>query len=421
MALGRGASFIGGLIFSYNPFHFAQSQNHLNISSIFLLPLLILYVFKAMDKQSIKYAAISGIILAANYYLDFWMFLFGSTLILPVLMGMRISDKKVSGMSRLRISLYMFILALILILPMLIGAFKAAINENITKPTGYDTYVADLAGLVFPHSGHWLKMVVPDIISRSPGKSCESQAFLGYFTLLAALLAIFKYRHKYKKYFLTAGILGLILSLGSNLHIWGIAYKQIKLPYLFIEYVPILNAARVPGRFIILTYLALAMFAALTMDNVINKFKVKKRNFLVILIVLFSVVFVLIDYCSVPFDVATIKVPSFWDRLKKDPSTFAISNIPLGKWEADSRYLYYQTIHNRQILGGILARFDISYYDTLMGQTITKEYLTNIQVKYIALYKEFSSNERFLAFRGDFMRDFSLIAEEDGISLFQIY
>jgi hypothetical protein len=184
--LGDAASFIGGLIYSFNPFHLTHISHHLNISSIHLIPFLILFSIKYIDIGHLKYLILSGIFLALNLYLDHYIFLFSSLLL--IFIPFFTDSGSISNSHYLKyVKIGMvFILGIIFTLPLLIPMIKEILSGNFQTFPGIDFSGVDLTGFFFPYRDHWTGSSMLNYLVNLAYKAFywESAAFMGYLVFL---------------------------------------------------------------------------------------------------------------------------------------------------------------------------------------------------------------------------------------------
>jgi hypothetical protein len=153
-----------------------------------------------------------------------------------------------------------------------------------------------------------------------------------------------------------------LLALGPQLQIKGQIY-QTSLPYqLLATTVPLFAITGIPGRFMVMTSLALAMLTGYGMVNLAEWLKelavrskqreVKGGN--IRRAILYGLIGVLItlEYLAIPLRLSRTEVAEFYQTLAADPETYAILDI---KWDANF-LMHAQTIHNKPLIGGWLAR-----------------------------------------------------------------
>jgi hypothetical protein len=120
---------------------------------------------------------------------------------------------------------------------------------------------------------------------------------------------------------------------------------------------PIVSLLRHAHRLNILVSFSLSVLAAyswLELDRCL-----RQRSWSPQLSTLLGLLFVLlvyVDYTTYPYPKIAPNVSTFYtDYLKDVPDEIALATIPFGRQE-DKRYLFYQTIHNHPITGGVVSR-----------------------------------------------------------------
>jgi len=422
LGLGDSGAFICGLIFSFNPFHFAHAAHHLNISSIQFLPFLLLFSLKACRFGRTKDVILSALLLTANFYLCFYIFLISLFLLvcIPVISS-RDGDYHFFKITRQLI--YIFAINAALISTLLIPMISENLGGNVEKLAGHSSLSIDLSGFFLPHRYHWSRgSALNALVNRLyTANDWEAAAFLGYLVLPIAIWASIKSKFRLKKYFILVGLLGAILSLGSFPRLLGRSISFIKLPVWLFEHLPFLSAARTPSRFIMLTYFAIAVFAAYAGVAWLNYLKERwSKNIFRIGVVGLSAAIVL-DYWSAPFAISKIQVPGYYREIKADAGEFAIMNLPLEGYSYNERYMYYQTVHNKPICGGQLSRSTDEYFKNIKNIVLTRENLTPLRIKYIILHKEFLEPIEYQKTSESLKGKFELIAEDETGSVFRTY
>jgi len=421
--LGDAASFIGGLIYSFNPFHLTHISHHLNISSIHLIPFLILFSIKYIDIGHLKYLILSGIFLALNLYLDHYIFLFSSLLL--IFIPFFTDSGSISNSHYLKyVKIGMvFILGIIFTLPLLIPMIKEILSGNFQTFPGIDFSGVDLTGFFFPYRDHWTGSSMLNYLVNLAYKAFywESAAFMGYLVFPMAMWSILKADIRLKKYLIVIGIFGAILSLGSVAHIFGLTVPYIRLPMYYLAKIPGLNAARSPSRFIFLTYFSISILAAYAVDKYLKYLKLYFHKWVSILAVIALTLLVLVDYSAIPFKTSDIPIPKFFNSIRNERGIFAVLNLPQRGWDNNERYMYYQTIHQKPICNGQLARSGEKYFDLWENIPIEVDSLSERKVKYIVLYSEFFEPYEYFKLKQLYTDNFNFIGEDCGISFFKVY
>jgi hypothetical protein len=152
------------------------------------------------------------------------------------------------------------------------------------------------------------------------------------------------------------GLVFFVWALGPHLMVFGIN-TGIILPQALLNYVPIIANARIPGRAIVVAYLALAVLGALT----VAEWRRGSRHAPLILVVVPLVL--VADYLPAPFPLTALDRPGIYETLRDRRERGAVCELPLGIRDGfrehgsfDERVLFYQTIHQRPLVGGYIAR-----------------------------------------------------------------
>jgi hypothetical protein len=155
---------------------------------------------------------------------------------------------------------------------------------------------------------------------------------------------------------LVIGLVFFVWALGPHLMAFGQNTAMI-LPQALLRYVPIVNNARIPGRAIVVTYLALAVLTAVAAADWRAK---SRRGFLVAIAVAFAVI---ADYLPAPLPLVRLDRPAVYEKLRDRVEEGAVCELPLGLRDGfgvrgafDDGVLFYQTIHQRPLVGGFVAR-----------------------------------------------------------------
>jgi hypothetical protein len=152
------------------------------------------------------------------------------------------------------------------------------------------------------------------------------------------------------------GLVFFVWALGPHLTAFGINTGMI-LPQALLRYVPIVANARIPGRAIVVSYLALAVLAAITAAEWRRGSRHARSILVVVSLVLAA------DYLPAPFPLVALDRPAIYERLRDRREGGAVCELPLGirdglgeRGSFDDRVLFYQTIHQRPLVGGFVAR-----------------------------------------------------------------
>jgi hypothetical protein len=267
------ASFVGGFIFAFAPYHFAHLLGHLNLASLQWIPFYVLLLLKALDppstsahttlrtqRSALVYAAGAGVLLAVNAYTD-WLYGIFLVLFTGILVGWRLlvsSERRAIGegpgwvpwFSRLAV---VGGLALLLVSPILFPTLEEARQGYAQQPPAEVLVYSSDALLAFlPSERHpiWGFYISHQLTTRNPS---ERDVFLGYTVLALAAYGTWRLRRNRQVIFWAfVAVATWVLSLGPILQVAGkssfTAFNvSIPLPYLLLYKLPLFNIMRTPG------------------------------------------------------------------------------------------------------------------------------------------------------------------------------
>ena len=124
------------------------------------------------------------------------------------------------------------------------------------------------------------------------------------------------------------------------------------LPETLLHYVPIASNARIPGRAMVMVYLAVGMLLAFALAA-------ERRRTTA---ALWLAAAVLVDFISAPTHLYRLDVPPIYRQLATLPPG-GVWEFPFGGGDGfgergalDNATMYYQTVHGKPLVGGFVAR-----------------------------------------------------------------
>jgi hypothetical protein len=226
-----------------------------------------------------------------------------------------------------------------------------------TSPAGIDAATL-LAG--HPFHGLWGDAVAAQLASRGISVM-ESSAWLGLVPLALMIVAARRCAgFAAARRWMVAGAVFLVWSLGPHLVVFGQNVGLI-LPHALLRYLPVVSNARMPGRAIVVVYLALAVLSAIAIAH--TRMPKARRHWLVA--VLGAIV--LLDYAVAPLPLTALETPAVYRTLAGQTAPGSVLELPLGIRDGfgklgalDERVLWYQTLHGRPLAGGFVARLPVA-------------------------------------------------------------
>ena len=228
----------------------------------------------------------------------------------------------------------------------------------------------DLASLVLgnPFNGWW-GPAVQSLYRRMGLDPVETTAWLGIVPMLLAGTGLRGLLRKEvvegqwttpARQWTMVGVAFFVWALGPHLMLFGMN-TAMPLPHALLRYLPIVSNARIPGRAMVVSYLALAMLCAMAFAE----WRRSGRGSHLILGVVCAGI--LADFLAAPFPLFAPERPAIYDVLRARPETGAVCELPLGlrdgfgeQGKFNDEVLFDQTIHQRPLVGGFVARLPLA-------------------------------------------------------------
>ncbi|MDQ3441467.1 MAG: hypothetical protein M3478_14080, partial [Planctomycetota bacterium] len=216
---------------------------------------------------------------------------------------------------------------------------------------------ADLLGLFEFNPNHVVSRAIDDRQVADGAVFVESTVALSLVALAVVAFAVWRagYRPRAGWIWLTAGFAAL--SLGPFVYIAGLN-THIPGPWAVLRYLPLVGSARTPTRFSIVAALGLAILLAGALAAIGRRYPQHRR-------VLAAVVgmMLLVELSPAPRTLYSAAVPAVYDIIASDPRPVRIMELPFGVRDGTftagnftARYLFFQTIHGKKLVGGYLSR-----------------------------------------------------------------
>ncbi|MBI4786380.1 MAG: hypothetical protein HY782_04970 [Chloroflexi bacterium] len=359
---------VAGVVYAFGAWHLNYVvAGHFMLLSNEWLPFFALYLIR-LEKAPWRNGGLAGLffVLATWTELTFAPFLAILTgLYVLYLLGrgftrMNAENKKISALVRARprpiISnlVALISIAAIGISPLAVNLFLDVQRYGYYLTSGVgriQVFSAELVSFFFPSAQHpilgdWANGVT---------QANTSYAFVGYAVLILAGLGVYFYRaSREARFWAAAAVFFAVLMLGPTLIVGGES-TGVPLPFAALRVIPFVNANRYPVRFNAMLMLALVPLIAL---GVVTLLRTRRTIPLVGLIGLLA-----FEQLVLPIPLADLRAPSGLQAIRDTPGDFAVLDLPLG-WRGsislqgrmDDKAQFYQTFHQKRILGGITSR-----------------------------------------------------------------
>lgn len=377
----RAASFIAGFIYAFSPMHTIQAFGHLQFTNIEFVPLFLLLFMLTLEEKKHIYAIGAGIAFVLLTFMgdieQGLMALMIAAFILAYLLIVKSERHRVLDKQFLTRLAEIVIVAFVIGSPFIVGVLShlnssalSAVNAQATMQYN-ELYSPDLLSFLVPSRFNGLLSFISSGFSNIfvPAPA-ERTTYIGYSVLLLAIVGLL---HEYKSRFKTTAVYLVPLVLFGLLSIGP--YLQINLNvtlvpgiYQIYHQIPLFNVLREPGRFDIPFELFLAIFAALGLVKLEEKYA--SSNFKRYLPLIFFVLLI-IEYNSWPINQQTLNgmytlnttIPKAYYELGTLTSNFTVMVLPaLPNYTSTQPELYpglalyYQTAFKKPLVGGYATR-----------------------------------------------------------------
>lgn len=377
----RYAALVAGIIFSFSPFHFGQGRAHLHISTLQWLPLYILMLKRSLEGRRIGSALVAGVAFGLIILTDQLQTICATVVTLIVLaaalrtVGGDRRQLLTGGRQLLVIGIVAAVTASFYLVPLLreLLSHRAATKIPPLEHGGANMFSADLLGIFVPgHHRLWGGLF------SSFRLGGDSVVYAGLVGLSLAAIGWQRCRAEFPvRWLLLTGVVFWVLSLGPYLHVngvWEFGSFRITLPYLYMIDIPLLGENRTPGRFHMITQLAVALLAAY---GVRELFRRPRAGWGRPVLAAIMGGMILLDTLPPSQSPGTTPAPLLYQQISSDPRTFAVLQLPLSRWsalmkngsESPASMMYFQTIHGKPIFSGLASRLvsaDLDFKDNIL-------------------------------------------------------
>ena len=375
----RMLAFISGIIFAFAPNQMAHAHGHLNMISTEAMPWIVLLWHYYVKQFRWTTLLALGVLLGYQFFCDYQLFIY-----LIILLGIWVIYEAQLDLKKYKEILKKVLpiagVYILVLTPFWIMAFKAIKEYNIMSIHGEgwgmaERFSMDVLHLVMPSDMHFVWgdfMVKMFSKMKIPFPGAEMHGFVGYSVIILCVLAGVKYWSKNSvRFWCIVGAVFILFSLGPFLNFKGISLNAIPgthlfsfhgikvifpMPYTIIHYLPVINGARVPARFIIMAIMSAAVLVSIAGYYTIENIKVnavKKR-----ILQIFLLLIILVEYLPIPFPTHEPRVPEIYNIIRQDSNeNNVVLDLPAPPWGWNAlEILYYQMHHQHKMIGGWTAR-----------------------------------------------------------------
>lgn len=325
------AGILAGIVFAFNSHNLYQSC-HPVLVSIWCFPWMTFYFIRAVRENSVKLALVAAVFVllgAATSTVLVILMVFWMGLLLLYLFFAKELQKENWRIIAI-FGLVSGLLVVPTVLPLLIDAIVGSNSSFMINPER--SVRTDMASFFIPHWYAWLNRGV----------------YIGIMPFFLIMLAVGRQR-QLSRLWLLLTIVAYLFAIGPEPIMFGYQFDVI-LPWVL----PIAPVLRNMYRMMILMSLGLAMLTAFGWQGLKQSVGESKPRLAVVAAVVGAAIF--LEYTAVPFPSTPATVSPFYtEYLEQVPSDVAIAILPTGR-QQDKRYMYYQTIHEHPMTGGVISR-----------------------------------------------------------------
>jgi len=163
-----------------------------------------------------------------------------------------------------------------------------------------------------------------------------------------------------------------LLALGPFIHIAGVN-TFVPGPWAFLRYVPILGLARTPSRFSVVLMLGIAILFATALVALTRRYPARRR-----LVVTTVGALLLFELFPAPRPIYSAEIPRIYQHVKDAGGDIRLLELPVGARDGTSsvgnftaRSQFYQTFHEKPLVGGYLSRVSRKRIDAMRSNAMT--------------------------------------------------
>ena len=416
--------FVGGVVFAFAHYRFGQIS-HIQLLTSWWIPLALYYLERFLDERRSWDLAFFTACFIGQVWATIYLGIFLGGAVALYLLYDLLTEKKLLKDQSLSTRLGVAGLVIAVALGLLYVPYSRASEVVGTRELGGQNGAA-LRDYLSAHPGSLpgkLEALKP--VQESP----EHTLFPGFVGLGLAFWGILKGSKNRKRmsFYLTLGVISLILSFGPHLHLTRDQAPLLEgLPYAAIyRYIPFMRAIRVPARLALLVMLSLAVLAGFGAAAVARASRQHRWIWYGLI-----AAGLLLDYGAAPLALVPIEigseVPSVYRWLGEQRPDSVIFEFPTAE-SPDitgdevsiprlSRHQYFSTYHWQRLTMGYSGFYPPLFWESLKHslhfpshESLT--YLRGLEVDYVLIHKDELSNEEYLRTRLGLQRRSSLLSE----------
>ncbi len=354
------AAFVSGLIFSFNPFRFAQ-VGHIQTLAMMWIPLQFLLLYLIVDRRKIIYWPFFTLLfllnaLSSGYHGIFFTFFLG-VFVIWLLLSRQINARFIVGLAMCLVVSFMVLWPL---------------YDNITLTKGESQWSMDFVRSQSPGVHSFIEASRENIcygrtLHTSGNPPFNKTLLVGFIPVLFSVLCVwcrFRIRGFEARdftFFLIMIAGASVLSLGPSTEVFG---NTVTMPYSFLYHnIPGFKSLRYPNRMMEFALLGMAVLSGFVVAHYRLRLSNRIRNLCFILLSLCIVA----EGISIPLKGGCFpnekSVPPVYCWLNSAPDAPVVEfpMSPEGNNSLNAEYMYYSTLHWKRLVNGTSNRTPPGY------------------------------------------------------------
>ena len=366
--VGRAdAAFLAGFVFAFSPYRLTQASAHPNLGSLMFMPLLLFCFDLALETKHRKWALWTGACLAALLLTGIHIFIMSCSGLLALWL-FRVGFGALKEEGFIKISLWGAGACIVFCAPFLFQYLGASTEDfgtalAITGSKGQ----TDLMSFVTPSSHHSFfgERVKP--LYQNFRQSFFWHAYIGFVPMILGFVGIWtSFRKRRCLPYSVLLVLYFLLALGGALQVGGKLYHW-PMPFNLVSWFPAVQAIRSADRFNLMICLVLPVVLALGYTKIFPRVKPIALAGVMLLVAF--------EYLQIPYMTMDAALASPRAALLEEEQQGILLEVPLSRQHA-KRPMYAQTVHNRKLISGMVAREPSTAYDYIEASPLLNAFHT---------------------------------------------
>jgi hypothetical protein len=385
-------AFFAGAAFMLIHQHTGRMVGHWNLNHLWVLPFGLWFLLRLYDRPTWGRAVALGAMGAVVFLTDltFFVFWLGAGLVIAAWRWRETLTRALA--TRLAAGGVVTAIGSLPLLLSMARDLRGGELDHLRGWGGAHEHSADLLGFFTPSIEHPLWGGLFHGVKGSVF-GLEEYAYAGLAVLGLAIAAVVMRRRAGTRVgvWVLLAVGSAVLALGPFLHVNGWTGGRftkfgesfsVPLPYALFHSIPVLSGLRIPGRFSMVTALALDVLAAVALARLIRG-RAPRVQWAVVAVVL---AVTLVEFLPPPhLRLQSPRVPAAYQAIEASPDRGAVLEIPLfwrdgfgqiGAPDNHDIFLYYATKHGRPLVGGMVARLPEARRAALYGVDEYRQLLT---------------------------------------------